>query len=51
MANKMYELIDKYYLKKYPYCVIFLVNDENQKVSLEYNKINSAQDIIDNYLN
>ena len=50
LANKIYGLIDKYYLKKKPYAVRLIVKVGDNNVAIMPEEIDSPKDIIDNYL-
>lgn len=50
LANKIYGLIDKYYLKKYPYSINLIIKVDGTNVPVMPENINSPEDIINNYL-
>jgi len=50
LANKIYELINKYYLKKKSYAIRLIIKVGDENVAVMPEDINSPEDIIKNYL-
>ncbi len=50
LANKIYNLIDKYYLKNKSYAVRLIIKIEDTNVAVDPDDINSPEDVINKFL-